>query len=84
MIYKLYLIWQKYYPRVYCTLGVHPHDGVNYNQMAADFIRTHAIEKEVVAIGEIGLDYYYNQSAKEDQTKYLQKQRNCGSGGFTS
>ena len=48
---------QKYYPDVYCTIGVHPHEGVKYNDEVGKFLRENAGRPEVVAIGEIGLDY---------------------------
>lgn len=60
-------IARKYYPDVYCTLGVHPHDGKVYTEEVGKFIEAHAADREVVAVGEIGLDYYYNQSPVEDQ-----------------
>lgn len=60
-------IARKYYPDVYCTLGVHPHDGKVYSEAAGKFIEEHAKDREVVAVGEIGLDYYYNQSSVEEQ-----------------
>lgn len=60
-------IARKFYPDVYCTLGVHPHDGKAYTEDAGRFIEAHAADREVVAVGEIGLDYYYNQSPVEDQ-----------------
>lgn len=58
---------KKYYPEVYCTLGVHPHEGQIYTEEAGKFIEAHIQDREVVAVGEIGLDYYYNESPKEKQ-----------------
>ncbi len=58
---------KKYYPQVYCTLGVHPHQGVVYNAEVGAFIEKHLHEPYVIAVGEIGLDYYYNQSPKKEQ-----------------
>ncbi len=58
---------QKYYPSVYCTLGVHPHEGVKYSDEVKKYILENAHRPEVVAVGEIGLDYYYNQSPKAEQ-----------------
>lgn len=58
---------QKFFPVVSCTLGVHPHQGVVYNDEVAAYLRAHLAEPEVVAVGEIGLDYYYNQSPKDEQ-----------------
>ncbi|XGC81686.1 TatD family hydrolase [Bdellovibrio bacteriovorus] len=60
-------IARKYYPDVYCTLGVHPHDGKVYTEAAAKFIEEHVVEPCVVAVGEIGLDYYYDQSPRKEQ-----------------
>lgn len=65
---------QKYYPAVYCTLGVHPHEGVKYTEAVGQYLRDHAHRPEVVAIGEIGLDYYYNQSPKEEQIYAFREQ----------
>ncbi|UOF02800.1 TatD family hydrolase [Bdellovibrio reynosensis] len=60
-------IARKYYPDVYCTLGVHPHDGKVYTEAAGKFIEEHVVEPCVVAVGEIGLDYYYDQSPRKEQ-----------------
>jgi len=65
---------EKYYPSVYCTLGVHPHEGVKYTQDIGRFIRAHAHRKEVVAVGEIGLDYYYDQSPRDEQKHAFREQ----------
>lgn len=60
-------IARKYYPDVYCTLGVHPHDGQVYTEEVGKFIEAHVSEPCVVAVGEIGLDYYYDQSPRPEQ-----------------
>lgn len=67
-------IARKYYPDVYCTLGVHPHDGKAYTEAAGEFIEKHACEPCVVAVGEIGLDYYYDQSPREEQKQAFRAQ----------
>lgn len=67
-------ISRRLYPDVYCTLGVHPHHGVTWKPEIGDFIRKHAVEKEVIAVGEIGLDYYYNQSPVNDQKEAFASQ----------
>lgn len=64
----------KYAPDVYCTIGVHPHEGVKYSDEVGKFLLENAPRPEVVAIGEIGLDYYYNQSPKEEQIDAFEKQ----------
>ncbi|MCC2677461.1 MAG: TatD related DNase [Pseudobdellovibrio sp.] len=65
---------EKFAPHVFCTIGVHPHDGVKYNSEVGDFLRKNASHPRVVAIGEIGLDYYYNQSPKEEQLTAFREQ----------
>ncbi|WP_415062796.1 TatD family hydrolase [Bdellovibrio sp.] len=67
-------IARKYYPDVYCTLGVHPHDGKVYTEAAGKFIEDHLSEPCVVAVGEIGLDYYYDQSPREEQREAFRAQ----------
>lgn len=58
---------EKYAPHVFCTIGVHPHDGVKYTAEVGEYLRANASHPRVVAIGEIGLDYYYDQSPREEQ-----------------
>lgn len=65
---------KKYYPEVYCTLGVHPHEGQIYTAEAGRFIEENAVHPAVVAIGEIGLDYYYESSPKEEQKHAFRSQ----------
>ncbi|MBY0555318.1 TatD family hydrolase [bacterium] len=65
---------EKFSPHVFCTIGVHPHDGVKYNDEVGEFLRKNASHPRVVAIGEIGLDYYYNQSPKEEQIYAFREQ----------
>lgn len=65
---------EKFAPHVFCTIGVHPHDGVKYNAEVGEFLKKWASHPRVVAIGEIGLDYYYNQSPKEEQLVAFREQ----------
>jgi TatD DNase family protein len=60
-------IAQKYYPVVACTLGIHPHEAELYTDEVGAYLRQHATAKEVVAIGETGLDYYYDNAPREQQ-----------------
>ena len=59
---------------LFCTLGVHPHDAALFNDEAAAYISTHAIHDKVVAVGEIGLDYYYDHCDREVQRKVFARQ----------
>jgi TatD DNase family protein len=65
---------RKYFPEVGCTLGVHPHEGAIYSDDVEKFIDTHAPEKEVIAIGEIGLDYHYDKSPRDEQKVAFRRQ----------
>ncbi len=65
---------QRHWPRVACTLGVHPHEAELFSPEIADWIRTNATRPEVVAIGETGLDYYYNNAPHEIQLKAFRTQ----------
>lgn len=65
---------KQFYPDIYCTLGVHPHQGVEWSEQVGAWIEKHLGEKEVVAIGEIGLDYYYNQSPVDSQRVAFRRQ----------
>lgn len=65
---------EKYAPHVFCTIGVHPHDGVRYNKEVGTFLLKNAKHERVVAIGEIGLDYYYDQSPRTEQLVAFREQ----------
>ena len=65
---------QKFYPQVFCTLGVHPHEGARYTEEIGKWIRQNLNEPSVIAVGEIGLDYYYNQSPQDEQREAFRQQ----------
>lgn len=56
------------------ALGIHPEDIANMNESILDRIRMLSSNPKVVAIGEIGLDYYYDQSNKETQKYWFERQ----------
>jgi TatD DNase family protein len=66
------------FPEVYCTQGLHPHSGKEWN----DDVRAHVLKnlndsqknKKIVAVGEIGLDFYYSKSPREEQIKAFEEQ----------
>jgi len=55
------------HPDVYATVGVHPHDARLVDAAALDEIDRLAGAPKVVAIGETGLDYYYDHSPRAEQ-----------------
>lgn len=59
---------------IFCAVGVHPHEAKNVSANFIDELKNLAQNKKVVAIGEIGLDYYYELSDKETQKQVLKKQ----------
>ena len=61
------LLLAKSYDCIYATAGIHPHEADNFKPEWLDSIRRMAGEQKVVAIGEIGLDYYKNYSRKDNQ-----------------
>lgn len=70
----VYGLAHKYAPFVYCTLGIHPHDANLFNEQAAQFIRSKANDPVVVGVGEIGLDFFYNNSDQKTQIEVFEKQ----------
>ena len=62
------------YPNMYGALGIHPEEVDNYNDSDLKFIEDNLINKKVIAIGEIGLDYYYTKDNKDKQIKLFEYQ----------
>lgn len=62
------------YPEVYAAVGVHPNDGSNWTDTTLDELRDLASEEKVIAIGEIGLDYYRNLTPRAVQQSIFQQQ----------
>ncbi len=60
------LLADKYEP-VFASLGIHPHEAPSVNEHVIKEFRSMARHKKVVAIGEVGLDYYKSESPKDIQ-----------------
>lgn len=58
---------------VYCSVGIHPNDVVNYNVQEAEqeLRRQLMLSNKIIAIGETGLDYYYTKEHKSRQKEFL-------------
>jgi len=57
----------KEYEFIFASVGFHPHEADNFNEEIKDKLKLLAQDKKVVAIGEVGLDYFKNYSLKENQ-----------------
>ena len=65
------------FKQIYCTQGLHPHEGKEWT----DEVKAHVIRnlkdpknKKIVAVGEIGLDFYYSKSPRDEQIKAFEDQ----------
>lgn len=62
------------YDFIYAAVGWHPVDAITMKEGDLDWIAELCKHEKVVAIGEIGLDYYWDTSPKEIQQEVLRKQ----------
>ncbi|MCX7681428.1 MAG: TatD family hydrolase [Anaerolineae bacterium] len=62
------------YTFIYATVGVHPHDATALTPGALAELRALASHPKVVAIGEIGLDYYRDLSPRDVQRRAFEAQ----------
>lgn len=62
------------YDVFYAAIGVHPHNVIDLNNNIISALIDFASFPKVVAIGEIGLDYFYNNSPREAQKIWFSKQ----------
>ena len=61
-------------PWIYAAVGVHPHDTDSMTEEILDGIEQLAAHPKAVAIGEIGLDFHYDFSDRENQRKWFRRQ----------
>ena len=61
-------------PRVVIAAGCHPHNAKRFDTQAELDLRTWLKQPDVVALGEIGLDYHYDFSPVEDQKRAFRAQ----------
>jgi len=61
-------------PDVVAAVGVHPHDARTYDDALEAELESLLTSKDVVAVGETGLDYFYDNSPRPVQQQALQRQ----------
>jgi TatD DNase family protein len=61
------------FPNVYATVGMHPHDAKDVGEDELGALRQLSAHRKVVAVGETGLDYYYNHSPRDVQRRVFAK-----------
>lgn len=68
------------HPNVWATIGAHPHDGKDFfeDTVAAAKLQELYKSPKVVAVGEVGLDFYKNYSPPAEQEKLLRLQFELG------
>src|ERR1700728_3104098 len=62
------------YERLYIAVGLHPHEAKHWDAAAEAAVREAPQNPKVVAIGECGLDFYYNNSERADQINAFRAQ----------
>ena len=62
------------FPWMYAATGVHPHDASAWDEAAKKRIETWMADPKAVALGEIGLDYHYDLSPREQQKEVFDAQ----------
>ena len=62
------------YPFFYGAVGVHPSETAKLTEEGILFLQRAALKERIVAIGEIGLDYYWDKSERNVQKKWLVRQ----------
>lgn len=62
------------YDSIYAAVGVHPHEAKTMDDDTIEILRNLAKKEKVVAIGEIGLDYHYDNSPRDIQKKWFREQ----------
>lgn len=64
------------YPFIYAAVGVHPSDANQLDENVYQWLKSLTVHEKVVAVGEIGLDYYWDKEAavRENQRKWFVRQ----------
>lgn len=61
------------YDIVYSAIGIYPHDIINVGEFDYERLKSLLTNPKVVAMGEIGLDYYYDDTPRETQLEWIDR-----------
>jgi len=62
------------FPFIYGTLGIHPNDAAELNEEKFKWLKEQYQKNKVVAVGEIGLDYYWDEPDASIQKEWFSRQ----------
>ena len=62
------------HPQVWCTQGIHPHEADSWDASLSMRVRDGCTHERVIAVGEIGLDYYYDHADRQAQISAFDEQ----------
>lgn len=62
------------YPHLYAAVGLHPDEVGDLNEERFEYVKSQCQKEKVVAVGEIGLDYYWDNEPHDVQKKWFIRQ----------
>lgn len=62
------------YPFIYGSVGVHPNEAAELDEEKMAWLKAQTALEKIVAVGEIGLDYYYDEPPRDIQKKWFERQ----------
>lgn len=62
------------YPHIYCAIGVHPSETAELNEDNFEWLKNECSYEKCVAVGEIGLDYHWNEPLPQIQKEWFVRQ----------
>ena len=62
------------YPFMYAAVGLHPDEVGDLDEERFQFLKSQCKKEKVVAVGEIGLDYYWDNASHDIQKKWFERQ----------
>lgn len=62
------------YDFIYAAIGIHPNETCALTEQDMEWLRQHSTDEKVIAIGEIGLDYHWDEPARDIQAHWFARQ----------